>query len=418
MLYLNKIKNYYSSHREPCITIIILAAAYLFRILIILNFSRLGIGYSYDLQDFYELARTSLSGENPYKIYDSYGKVWVADILPLEILFFSVLLFFSQNYLEVSHPILVAPQNVPLQFILQIYLIYAFVDIMNIYLLGLIFQNSKFKRHFQIFYAFNPLFIFNFLIVGQDKSIIFLLLLIVIYLIKQTSKNSIFNKRVLVVTSAAFLASFKWIGFSLLVPLVLHFSNSIKERITLIISFIGLFSLTHLLWYPYSLNVYQLRALRTLNPGHQSLLSLIPNSNLISTRYIYITLLIFSLLTVYVLFIVNRINLEETAVFSVFAFMIWMPDLSLDHIALISVSLMLIADWAKTISRIIVTWILGIFVGTGMIAYNAVFAFNNPKITSVLLSIYGTTPGTKLTIISQLLIIYLLSVYIYMIEYI
>lgn len=408
-----KIRNYYNSHRELCITLIILLAAYLIRVIIIFNFQRLGIGYSHDLQNYYGVSQFALNGENPYKLY-KFGESgeWVADILPLEVLFWSMLLFSTHNYLQVVPHVIRIDTQIPLMIVQQIYFIFAFIDVLNIYFLGIIFQGSKLRRYFQFFYAFNPLTIFMFTIMGEDKNVLFLLLLIIIYLIKKTAKDSNFKKKLLVIFSAGALASFKWIGLFPSIPLIYHYSNNIKDRVLLFLSFSGIFILSHVPWFPYTLYIYQSRATYHLGgAGQQSLLTLIPNNLLIYAKYLYFILIISSLLIVYILHIFNKININEAVILSIFGFMIWAPNLSGDHIALISISLMLIIDWAKNFTRIIVTWILGAFVGISMIGYNGGFAMSHPKITSILLSIYGS--GAKQTILYQVLIVFLLIIYIY-----
>jgi hypothetical protein len=307
-----------------------------------------------DLRNYYWPAQAALRGENPYALWAS-GKSgeFRSDMAPLELAIFAMTL---------------AVWNDPR----AIQVLFALFDALNIVLLGALLNRSRLQLPFQIFYALGPLTIYNLVLVPADKTIVLTLTFSIFYLLTLSTNRELqiancvarmtphASRAILVVLLAALLAAFKWLSVFYLLPLLLFVSRDWRGFVKHSALFGVVVVLAHLPWLPDWLYVYQFRAGRTATPMHTAPAVLLNAVGWFDKNGLMIILIV-SLLAIYALFWLKRIDLFESIALATATGILWTPDMDPVHLSLIVITFLLITDWARQ-ARLATIWSLSFWV--------------------------------------------------------
>ena len=314
-----------------------------------------------DLRNYYWPAQVALQGENPYVLWSTgQSGNFRADMAPLELVIYVAALRVWND-----------PR--------AIQVLFAMFDTFNIALLGLLLQKSILRLPFQIFYALGPLTLYNLTLVPEDKTIVLTLTFFIFYLLT-IPKATIwrlgpfeFNASGLVIPIAAVLASFKWLSVFYLLPLLLWTSRDIREFAKGALVFLTVIGLAHLPWFPDWSYVYVFRSQRIATP----LVHIAPASLLNAVGFYNENLMLLasvgSLVLVYLLFWLKRIDIFETLALSVMVGILGTPDMDPVHLSLVVIYFLLIVHWTRGI-RLAAVWILSALV-TAVYAISAHASF-------------------------------------------
>lgn len=298
-----------------------------------------------DLRNYYWPAQTALTGANPYALWASgqSGK-FRADIAPLELLIYVAT---------------VRVWNDPR----AIQVLFALFDAINIALLGALLGSSRLKLPFQIFYAFGPLTLYNLTFVPEDKTIALTLTFLIFYLLVLPPETEWkiggvgVRPLALVVPLAAVLASFKWLSVFYLLPLLFFVSRDLRGFVKQAAVFAAIVAVAHVPWIPDWLYVYIFRAQRVNTPMvHIAPASLLNAVGLFNPN-VLLAAMALSLLLIYVLFWLKRIDIFETMACAVMVGILGTPDMDPVHLSIIVIYFLLVLDWTRGI-RLAAVWIL------------------------------------------------------------
>jgi len=296
-----------------------------------------------DLRNYYWPAQEALRGENPYTLWASgQSGDYRADMAPLELAIYVVT---------------VAIWNDPR----AIQVLFALFDALNIALLAVLLKSSLLKLPFQIFYALGPLTVYNLTLVPQDKTILFALIFTLLYFLRRFLRGES-RFAFYIVLTAALIAAFKWLSVFYLLPLLICVSRDVRDFIKHGMSFAVWVALAHLPWFPSWSYVYAFRSARIATPLHIAPAALL-NELGIYAPPILLTVLGISLLVIYALYWVKRIDIFETIALATTAGILWTPDMDPVHLSIVVLMLLLVFDWS-TRARLGVIWILSAGVST------------------------------------------------------
>ncbi|MBI3535948.1 MAG: hypothetical protein HY070_00055, partial [Chloroflexi bacterium] len=281
-----------------------------------------------DLRNYYWPAQAAQSGANPYALWASGASgEFRADMAPLELAIYVAT---------------VAVWNDPRA--LQI--LFALCDALNIFLLGVLLQQSRLRAPFQIFYALGPLTVYNFVLVPQDKTILLSLSFLIFILLtringlrhtQSISANLPITRasylEFAIILLAAILAAFKWLSVFYLLPLLLFISKDARAFIKYAILFGAIIALAHLPWFTTWSYVYEFRANRVGNPSHIAFAALLREAGWFDSRLLIAGLAI-SLLIIYLFFLRRRLDIFETIALSAGAGILWTPDMDPVHLSI------------------------------------------------------------------------------------
>ncbi|MBI5035639.1 MAG: hypothetical protein HZB51_34535 [Chloroflexi bacterium] len=296
-----------------------------------------------DLRNYYWPAQAVLKGENPYVLWAmGQSGEFRSDMAPLELVVYvaTVAIWNDARAIQV---------------------LFAVFDAMNIGLLGVLLRNSPLRLPFQVFYAFGPLTLYNFVLVPADKTILLTLTFAIFYLLLKP-RDDVFrfkklrlSSRTLVIFLAAILASFKWLSVFYLLPLLLFVSRDWRDLIKYGALFGVVVGLSHLPWIPDWLYVYTFRSGRVATPFHTAPAVLLNAIGLFDKNLLLVVLAL-SLLLIYALFWFKRIDIFETIALSVMVGVLWTPDMDPVHLAIVVLHLLLIINWAR-VGRMATVWL-------------------------------------------------------------
>ncbi len=322
-----------------------------------------------DLRNYYWPAQAALSGQNPYVLWQNgLSGEFRSDLAPLELLVFEAT---------------VAVWNDPR----AIQVLFALCDAVNIALLGLLLNRSRLRLPFQFFYAFGPLTLYNLVLVPEDKTIVITLTLALFLLLARSAvaANEEFTSAaghvgdvtplalrsafhvlrvafpasrfaLLIIVLTALIASFKWLSIFYLLPLLLFVSPDFGKlfRHGLVFAFVVI--LAHLPWFPAWSYMYGFRLGRVVTPFHIAP-SVLLNAVGLYDRALLLPFLALSLLLVYALFWLRRIDIFETVVGTMAVGILWTPDMDPVHLSLVTLFFLLVFDWSSA-SRQSMIWLL------------------------------------------------------------
>lgn len=348
-----------------------------------------------DLRNYYWPAQAALRGENPYALWASgQSGEFRADMAPLELLMYVVT---------------VAAWNDPR----AIQVLFAVFDAINIALLGVLLKYPSLKLSFQVFYAFGPLTLYNLTLVPQDKTILLTLTFLVFYWLLQSPDYVLrftflrFTRAALVIVTAALLASFKWLSVFYLLPLLLFVSRDVRAFVKHGLIFAVVVGLAHLAWFPSWTYVYIFRSTQRA-PFHISPAALLNAFGRYDAR-VLMALLAVSLVIIYALFWLKRVDIFETMALSVAAGVLWTPDMDPVHLSIVVIHLLLVLDWTRGLRRLWV-WVLSAWVAA-LYAITAHTSFGSFNLAG-LQSIVGAYGSPRMIVLSFVLFIVVLAFYL------
>jgi hypothetical protein len=301
-----------------------------------------------DLRNYYWPAQAVLKGENPYTLWASGASgEFRADMAPLELAVYVATVSIWND-----------PRSIQLLF--------AAFDTANIFLLGLVLANSPLRMPFQVFYALGPLTIYNLVLVPEDKTIVLALTLLVFFFLLEPRDRTLgwrswrVGAPALAVTAGAILASFKWLSVFYLVPLLFYTSRGVREWFKHALLFGGIVAASHLPWAPSWMIVYTFRSARVATPIHIAP-AVLANAVGWFDRNLLLLALIGSLLVIYGLFWLERIDIFETIALSTGAGILWTPDMDPVHLSIVVLSFLLVVNWVRS-RRWLLVWSLSFWV--------------------------------------------------------
>ncbi len=285
-----------------------------------------------DLRNYYWPAQAALQGQNPYKLWSSgQSGEFRADMAPLELL---------------TYVATIAVWNDPR----AIQILFAIFDALNIVLLGVLLKSSPLRLPFQIFYALGPLTLYNLVLVPEDKTIVITLTLLIFILLTR-NRRAEFG---LLIAVATVLASFKWLSVFYLLPLLLHVSRDWRYFFKYGLLFGAIVSLAHLPWFPAWSYVYVFRSARTATPIHIAPAALLNAAGLYNSTVLLMVLGL-SLLAIYALYCLKRLDIYETIALSVAVGVLWTPDMDPVHLGIVVIGLLLVVEWGSRL-RLFAVW--------------------------------------------------------------
>jgi hypothetical protein len=341
-----------------------------------------------DLRNYYWPASTALRGEDPYALWArGESGEFRSDMAPLELMVYVAA---------------VAVWNDPR----AIQLLFAFCDIVNIVLLGMLLRNSRLRLAFQVFYALGPLTLFDLTLVPQDKTILLTLSISLYYFLKRIAENNL-RFTFYALLTASIIAAFKWLSIFYAIPLLLFLSPNFRALIKHSLILGTIIALAHVPWFPTWQIVYTFRASRL--PDHISLASLANGFGLYDARF-FAVLLLLELGAIYFLFWWKRLDIFETIALSTAAGMLWALDMDPVHLALVCINLLLVVNWVS-VARLIAVWAASAWVAAVYLltthASLGRFSLAGPQ---ALVGVYGSP---RMILFSFLLFVILLGYYMH-----
>ena len=307
---------------------IVVLSAIAIRLFLIFN-----TGGGYDLQIYRYFGNIVANGGNPYLAPENGAISPVyADMSPLNMMLFAGILPVHNSDIAIR-------------------LFLGLADILVVVSL-LFFPNrdKSWRESVALFYAISPIVLYGFTIVAEDKSLIFLLLVLVFAMIESGHPT-------LAILATTTLAIYKWMGVFFVIPLIFHVSKSQRDIILYGLLFATLFIASHIPYFPDNLLAYKYREARTLfDPPIHSSITILLSSIGFYTPAIVKLFIPSSLIVVYALYAFKRINIATCIALSIFFAYLPAPEMGFDRIVLISLPLLFIVKLSH--SRIVQIWIL------------------------------------------------------------
>lgn len=305
------------SFNKFLLSIVVISSALIIRLIIIINSNDGG----FDLKLYTYFGSMMLHGLNPY-LAPSNGPISpiYSDMSPLNLAVFAGTLAIYKH-----------PSTLRLMFVL--------VDCITISLILLFWKRSfKTRLFLSILHAINPLVLWNWFYIAEDKPISFLLIVVTLLFIE-------YKKIWGAVITIGLLASYKFVGIFMILPLVFGFYRDKKTTIIQFMTFGSIICISYLPYFPTNLVIFSNRAFRlNLSPCNQSPFLLLSTFGLYDPILATVIPLLF-LLAVYSLFLLRKLELRSTLIFSVMLPTIFAPEIGLDRILFVTLpSLMLITD--------------------------------------------------------------------------
>jgi hypothetical protein len=217
---------------------------------------------------------------------------------------------------------------------------FALSDVMVLLLIGFRFPRPRrWRIAFMLFYAFNPLVLVAWTVFAEDKTLLFLGIVILLLSLERGREWAAW-----MATMA--LTAFKFLGAFVAPALALHsFRLDRRRGLMLAGAFVAVFLLSNLPWFPKSLDAFSRRDHRLgINPpGYASPTLLLSRLGV----YAPLEVKIFTaaaILTVLALFLSRRVDAREAVVWSLFGGYAFLPDDAIDRLLLMTLPFMLILD--------------------------------------------------------------------------
>ena len=239
-------------------------------------------------------------------------------------------------------------------------LLFAAADAGVIAAVGLLYPRTQsFRLGFMLFYAFNPLVLLDWTISAQDKTITFLLIVLVLAAVD-------LGRPRLCWIAAAVLAAIKWMTGFFILPLVTWTLRVLPRRkaLTLLAGSALFFLIANLPFFPDNLLAYERRSTRTGYdpPIFESVTRLLAAAHLY-TPLIPKVLGPLLVVSIWALYETGRLRIPETIALSLFAAYVLLPDQSSDRILLITLPLILVTR--TTTARWALFWAVSVFAAVG-----------------------------------------------------
>lgn len=286
-----------------------------------------------DLRIYTYFGNLMAHGENPYlPPADSPIDKHYANIAPVNLAFFAGILrlWDSPTALRVT---------------------FALVDALIILVIGFWARRPwAWRRRVMIFYAFNPLVLITLVVNSQDKVVVLWLMLLLLVAVEA-------NRVVASIVLTTLVTLYRWIGAFFILPIALYFARSWRA-LALMLGFFGLsIALSHLIYWPDNLIVYESRTVRTLidPPIHSSPTILLSVLGYYSPTFVPLSIFA-SLAVCYALFAFEKIGIVELIVLVTFFTNMGAPELPVSRILMVALPILWIIRLPA--ERVWVLWIV------------------------------------------------------------
>ncbi|MCE7981973.1 MAG: hypothetical protein DYG89_12325 [Caldilinea sp. CFX5] len=312
------------SKAPATITIILTLSAFVVRMMAIGLFPDGGS----DLRIYHYFGERTLLGLNPYRApLDGPISPYYADMPPLNLLIFAAVLMLH---------------NAPL----TLRFFFAVVDTVIVFLLAM---GGK-RQGLAFFYALNPLVLFSFVIIAEDKVVIWLFVALLFLLLEQGRATS-------AVVTTVLLTCYKIMGLFFFVPLVAHLGRRKQDYMLWVGLFGFLLLITHLPYFPDNLLAYSYREARTrIDPPIHASPTMFLAALGIYTPTLVKVWITGTLLMIYALYFWNRLSIQATVALSIFTAYIIAPEISFPRVLLITLPFFFLV--ALTAKEWLLLWVL------------------------------------------------------------
>jgi hypothetical protein len=231
-------------------------------------------------------------------------------------------------------------------------LLFAIADVVIILLIGFWFPRPRrWRGAFILFYAFNPFVLFSWTVFAEDKTLLFLGIVIWLGMLERDRQWWAWG-------AASALTVFKYLGAFSTPALALHsFRTRGSWALRPIGFFVAVFLLSNVPWFPHSFNAFARRNARlSINPPiHASPTLVLARLGLYAPIEAKLLTAV-AIVVVLALFVVRRIDIREAVVWSIFAGYVFLPDDPFGRLLLITLPFMLIIELSAT--RWVAIWIV------------------------------------------------------------
>lgn len=282
--------------------VVVCIVGLLIRCLLILGVSWMNAS---DLQNYFWAADQVVRGQSAYRLWAQNLGGFRADVLPLELAILSLVVWVGKS-----------PQALRGFFLLG--------DTLVMLLAYRWLADQPHRRALWILlYALTPGPLYFFTLTPSDKPLILAGILAILELSRNMHRPRFC---VLSILSTGLLAAFKWFGLFFAFPIARVCGRQRIARLLIALAGIGLiFGITHLLWFPDWMVVYQFRRMRFGPPFHSGLAVLLQALGL-PMPWLYLPLMAISWILVQYLHLCGRIRIHEAIVLSILSVLIWTPD--------------------------------------------------------------------------------------------
>jgi len=296
-----------------------------------------------DLKIYYAFASLVADGGNPYQPPADFSQPErLSDNLPVEFLLFAGLL-------EVENS----------KYALRV--LFAFADVGVILLLGLKYPRSiPWRAAFVVFYAFNPLVLGSWTATAEDKTILFLLFVALLWSLEA-------GRQVAGWAAATAMGVLK--GVSLVFVPFLAWETwrqrGLRVAAVCVGGFAALMLLAHLPWWPDAFEVYDRRNghIEFREPGHASFTQLLDRVGLYDAAIVKVGVPLM-LVAAFGAYVMRWIDVREGIVLASFATLVLQPDHAYTRALLAALPFLFLID--LTVRRWAAIWVVSAIASAGV----------------------------------------------------
>jgi hypothetical protein len=304
-----------------------------------------GTGGGFNLRIFYWFGDLVARGINPYHAPPGSGAhdPQYGDNPPMELIVFAGLLKIHNS-----------PDTLRVFF--------ALVDVSVIALVGFLYPLARIWRaNFILFYGFNPLLLEEWTAFADDKAILLALIILVLLGLEQ-------GRLALSWSATAVLVAFKWLGVFFLLPLALESRRRVSGMAMALggAAFVAFVALWQLPYFPDNLEAFSRRSDRiSIDPPiHASPTQVLSHIGIYSSAIPRVFIVV-SLLAVYLLFALRRLDAREAVVLSIFCSYVALPDEGANRMLLITLPFLFIV--AMTARRWLALWAVSLLAAAAVL---------------------------------------------------
>ncbi len=292
---------------------------------------------SSDLNNYFWAGFQTAQGRSPYRLWAQHLTGPRSDVLPLELALLSLVVSLGKTPLALRGLFLLA-------------------DAAVLFLATRVLKDQPRRQLWWTFlYALTPGPLYFFTMTPSDKPLLLAGVLAVLWLAQRSDRRRVCWFLALV---AGLLAGFKWLGLFIAFPIAWSCGRRRMIPASLLLLSVGLiFGLSHLLWFPDWMIVYQFRQMRFGPPLHSGLAVLLQAIGL-PMPPLYLPLMIASWALIQILYLRGCIQLPATLVFSILAILLWAPDTTAQMLFWLMLLVLLVVNWEQPV------WIALVLVST------------------------------------------------------
>ena len=293
----------------------------LIRFILILSVSWMNAS---DLQNYFWAGDQVVRDQSAYRLWAQNLAGPRADVLPLELAILSLVVGVGRS-----------PHALRGFFLLG--------DVLVLFLAYRLLADQPRRRAlWLLLYALTPGPLYFFTLTPSDKPWILAGILAVLELSRNLHRPRFCA---LAIVSTGLLAAFKWFGLFFTFPIAWACGRQRIARLLMALAGVGLiFGVTHLLWFPDWMVVYQFRRMRFGLPFHSGLAVLLQALGL-PMPLLYLPLMATSWIRVQYLYLRGRIRIHEAIVLSILSVLIWAPDTTAQMLFWLTLLMLLVTSW-------------------------------------------------------------------------